>query len=94
MRNPVCPENLEQILAWIEHQAEINIAGANIRNFSSLSGKFCASQMASQFCTLSVSNFQNYNQRIEVLSNPTGRRAERAPLAVTETVEQLSKIVR
>jgi hypothetical protein len=43
-RNPVCAENLEQILAWIEHQAEINIPGANIRNFSSLSGKFCASQ--------------------------------------------------
>jgi hypothetical protein len=42
----------------------------------------------SSVSTLSVSNFQNYNQRIEAVSNPTGRRAERISSSMNETIER------
>jgi hypothetical protein len=37
VRSRVGPENLGQFLAWIEHQAEVNITTANLCDFSLLS---------------------------------------------------------
>jgi hypothetical protein len=74
VRSPVRRENLVQFLSWIEHQSEINITAANISDFSLLSDEFGSLELTARSglfssSTVDFSNFQNYNQQIESLSN-------------------------